>query len=176
MCYLGKAEWHQDRFLSQYFITSVTVFPPAVHSHAKWPQQLMVVLNNAHNKGVRLDTECMYMWQMCCVVTCTRLSSSVEPSFVCLSKSPVNKTPSSFSSGAPPEREMLIFRAFLYISFRVPSKGAESCHRERFSRALHLSLKGSLVNEPPSRFPNGPPMDNVAYFQSLLLHISWIPQ
>jgi len=34
---------------------------PVVHAHAKWPQQLMVLLNNAHNEGVRLDTECMYM-------------------------------------------------------------------------------------------------------------------
>ena len=96
LCYLGRTEWHQDRFLSQYFITSMTVFPPAVHSHGKWPQQLMVVLNNAHNKGISLDTEGMYMWQMCC----TRLSS-VEPTFVCLSKSPVNKTTSRFSSGVP---------------------------------------------------------------------------
>ena len=37
-----------------------SIIPPVVHSHAKWPQQL-VVLNNAHNEGVRLHTECMYM-------------------------------------------------------------------------------------------------------------------
>ena len=32
-----------------------------VHAHAKLPQQLMVLSNNAHNEGVGLDTECMYM-------------------------------------------------------------------------------------------------------------------
>jgi hypothetical protein len=38
-----------------------SIILPVVHAYAKWPQQLMVLLNNAHNEGVRLDTECMYV-------------------------------------------------------------------------------------------------------------------
>ena len=33
-------------------------------------------------------------------------------------------------------------------------------------------ISKSPVNEHPSRFPNGAPMDRVARFQSLILHIS----
>ena len=93
---------------------------------------------------------------MCWVLTCTRLSSSIESSFVCLSKSPVNRTPSRFSSGAPLETDAR-FQSLPLHTFRVRSKGAQSSHRERFSRALHLSLKESLVNELPSSFPSGTP-------------------
>lgn len=42
-----------------YLLDSIIL--PVVHAHAKWPQRLMVLLNNAHNEGVRLDTECTYV-------------------------------------------------------------------------------------------------------------------
>jgi hypothetical protein len=44
-----------------------------------------------------------------------------EPSFIRLSKSLVNEPPSKFPSGAHVERDARL-RAFLYITFRVPSK------------------------------------------------------
>ena len=37
-------------------------------------------------------------------------------------------------------------------------------------------LTKSPVNEPPSRIPNMAPKKRPALFQSLLLHISWVPQ
>jgi hypothetical protein len=57
--------------------------------------------------------------------------------FYCLSKSPVNEPPSRFPNGAPVQREMPVYIAFLYISFKVPNKGAlppgsPRSHRETF--------------------------------------------
>jgi hypothetical protein len=45
-----------------------------------------------------------------------------EPSFTCLSKSPAKKPLLQVPVGSL-WREMLVTRAFFYISFRVPSKG-----------------------------------------------------
>jgi len=46
-----------------------------------------------------------------------------QPSSIHLSKSPVNEPPPGSLAG-PLWREMPIFTAFLYISFRIPIKGA----------------------------------------------------
>jgi len=53
---------------------------------------------------------------------------SPEPfyiTFICLSKSPL-KEPHSSSPTGPLWTEMLITKSFLYIAFRIPSKGALS--------------------------------------------------
>ena len=83
-------------------------------------------------------------------------------------------------------REMPVFRAFIYISFRAPSKGAPppcSPHRapiewERcsFPEPSFICLSEFPVNTLCSRFPNGASMNRDAQFQSRLLHISWNPQ
>jgi len=65
-------------------------------------------------------------------------------------------------------REIPVSRAFLYISSRVPSKAASppvtphSTPSERDATLLEpcfIHLSKSLVNEPPSRFPNGALME-----------------
>jgi len=81
---------------------------------------------------------------------------SLEPSFVRLSKSPVNVTPFRFPSGSPMVRNARFHSLFFYISFRVPSKGS---HRERcsISRAVHLSLRVPGKRTPtPACSPTGP--------------------
>jgi hypothetical protein len=80
---------------------------------------------------------------------------------------------------------MPVSRAFLYISFRIPSKGSAlqvplvelpERERERYGPFPELSicLSESPVKQPPSRFPNGAPVERDACFQSLV-HISWSP-
>jgi hypothetical protein len=74
-------------------------------------------------------------------------------------------TPLQVPRTGPPWREMPITRAFFYISFKVPSKGAplqvpsQSPHRERrfISRAFFTCLSKSLVKESLLQVPpNGP--------------------
>jgi hypothetical protein len=90
----------------------------------------------------------------------------------------------------PPEsgllwKQMPVSRALLCISFRVPSRGTlppGSPHRAPMERDVlflepsFIHLSKSLVNEPPSRFPNGAPMESDAHLQSLPLHILQRPQ
>jgi len=91
------------------------------------------------------------------------------------------------SSMGPLWREVPVSRAFLYITSRVPSKGAlppGTPHRapsERETDATLLEpsfihLSKSLVNEPTSRFPIGAHMDRDALIQSFLVHILQSPQ
>ena len=79
-------------------------------------------------------------------------------------------------------REMPISGAFLNVSSRVPSKGAlpigpphwaSSERNAPFLEPPHVSK--SLVDEPPSRFPNGAPMERDAHLQSLFYLSSRIP-
>jgi hypothetical protein len=109
-----------------------------------------------------------------------------EPYFTCLSKSPVKKTPLQVSPTGPPWREMPFTRAFFYISFKVPSKGAAPLHvplsephAERLSVSrvfFYLSLKVPGEEVPTPSSPNGAPMERDARDQSLLLHILPSPQ
>jgi len=86
-----------------------------------------------------------------------------QPSFIRLATSPVHE-PLSGSPAGPQWREMPVSRAFLYISFRVPSTGAPlqvpltEFHWERcsVSRALQLYFTVPGKWNPP-RFPNGAP-------------------
>jgi len=77
------------------------------------------------------------------------------------------------------ETEMPVSRAFFYISFRVPSKGpppiqvplTELQQRDApFLEPFSIHLSKSQVNEPPSRFPSGAPMERDARLQSLAVH------
>ena len=98
-------------------------------------------------------------------------------------KVPGKQTLSRFPNGIPVERDAY-FQSFFYISFRIPSKGSplqvllvELPERER--DMLHFQSSPSVfsespVKEPPSRFPNGAPVERDACFQSLV-HISWSP-
>ena len=45
-----------------------------------------------------------------------------EPKYYCISKSPVNETPSMFPKRGSLWKQTPVSRVFLYISFRVPSK------------------------------------------------------
>ena len=76
-------------------------------------------------------------------------------------------------------------RALLIISFSVTSKGAlplGSPHRaptERdtpFPEPSFICLSKYLVNEPPSRFPSGAPMERNACLQNLPVHNLQGPQ
>jgi len=59
------------------------------------------------------------------------------------------------------ERELPVSRAFFYKTLGLPSK-----HGLLIKQKLIL-LSKSLVNEPPSRFPNGAPKVREALFWSL---------
>jgi len=82
-------------------------------------------------------------------------------------------------------REMPTSRPFLYMSFRVSSKGALPPGSPRrapierdaaFPEPTFIRHSKSLVNEPPFRFPNGALMEREGHFQSLSLHILKGPQ
>jgi len=93
--------------------------------------------------------------------------------------------PFQVPSGTPMERHAHL-QSFIYTSCRVPSKGAPpsgSPHRapserERrsISRSPFIHLSKSLVNELPSRFTSGAPMERDACLQSLFyitfIHLS----
>jgi hypothetical protein len=90
-----------------------------------------------------------------------------KPSLTCLSGTPNKGAPSpGFPYGGPMCRDRgSIFRAYIYISFRVPSKEAlppgspKSSHREKrsVSRAFfYLSLKVSRKKTTPGS-PNRAP-------------------
>jgi hypothetical protein len=78
-------------------------------------------------------------------------------------------------------REIPVSRAFLYITFRVPSKGAPppgSPNRAPTERdapfpkpSFNYLSKFTVNGLPPPRFPNGAPTERDTCFQSLLLHI-----
>jgi len=80
-------------------------------------------------------------------------------------------------------RKTLVSRAFLYISFRIPSKGALPpgfSHRAPIERdTVFSALFYSLLKSPGKRTsPPGPPTRPLwrdAPFQSLLLHIASSP-
>ena len=104
----------------------------------------------------------------------------LEPSFIHLAKSLVYESPSRFPSAikGPLWREMLIPRAFLYLSSRIPTRGGNtplqrpsplSLFRERCStsRAPFIHLSKSLVDELQSRFPSKASMERDAHLQSL---------
>jgi hypothetical protein len=86
-----------------------------------------------------------------------------EPSFIHF-QSPQYMSPPPGSPAGLIWREMPISRAFLYITFRVPSKGpplqvplTELPQREKdapFLEPSFIHLSNSLVNKPPSRFPS----------------------
>jgi hypothetical protein len=84
----------------------------------------------------------------------------------------------------PLRRETPITRAFFYVSFRVPSKGAPPpgshlrapIQRDApFPEPSFTCLSKTLGKEPPSWFPDGAPMERDAHSQGLHLHISWSP-
>jgi len=104
----------------------------------------------------------------------------IKRNFTLLSKALGNEHPPMFPKTGPPWKRTPISRALLNISFGVPSKGAVpsgSPHRARAGRerereTLHFQspsscVSKSLVNEPPSRFPSGAPMERNARLQSL---------
>jgi len=104
-----------------------------------------------------------------------RLQSLFYITFICLSKSRVHESPSRFLNGAPMESNAPHQR-FLYITFRVPSKGApppSSPHRapiERYAPFPEPSfnyLSEFWANRP--RHLSGAPMERDACLQSLLL-------
>jgi hypothetical protein len=90
-----------------------------------------------------------------------------EPSFTRLSKSPAKKFPFQVPPAGPRWRETPITRAFFYISFRIPSKGAPpppgsplraSREGRSVSRAFfYPSLKDPGKGAPPPGSPTGPP-------------------
>jgi len=99
-------------------------------------------------------------------------------------QSPWYMSPLPGSPAGPLWREMPVSRAFLYITFRVPSKGAPLPgfpHRaptERnapFPEASVLCLSKSLVNEPTPGCPTGPLQKEMS-LQSLPLYILQGPQ
>jgi hypothetical protein len=82
------------------------------------------------------------------------LQSLFYITFICLSKSPVHEPPSRFPSSVPMKRDaqMPITRAFLYITFRVPSKGNPppgSPHR------AHIEREMLCFQSPLSTFSQG---------------------
>ena len=81
-----------------------------------------------------------------------------------LSKVPASKPPPGSPTG-PLWRERPVSRAFLNISSRVPSKEALPRGPPHWASFIHLSK--SPVDEPPSRFSCGAPMERDAHLQSL---------
>jgi len=90
-----------------------------------------------------------------------------KPSLMCLLESPLKVHPLQVPLMGPLYGERFaISRAFFYISFRVPRKGAllpGSPGRASISRDALFSgpsctyLSNALVKEPPSRFPQQGP-------------------
>ena len=77
-----------------------------------------------------------------------------EPSSIHLSESPVSEHPQGSPAG-PQWREMPISRAFLYVTFMVPSKGSppsrfpsQSSHRERERETLYFHSPPSISQSP----------------------------
>jgi len=107
----------------------------------------------------------------------------LEPSFIHLSTFAVYEPPSRFPCGAPIERDARL-QILFYVSSRFPSNEvpppgspSQSSLRERHStlRAPFIHLSKNLVNEPPSRFPSGAPMERDARLQSLFYTIFRVP-
>ena len=96
----------------------------------------------------------------------------LEPSFFHLSTPPLYAPPSWFPSGAP--MEMIISRAFSTYLPRFPVMKSphqvpltELPQRRSTPRVPFIHLSKSLVNEPPSSFPSGAPVEKDSRLQSL---------
>ena len=100
----------------------------------------------------------------------------LEPPFIRLSKTLVDEPPSRFPSGAPMVIDARL-QSLLYLSFRVPSKGAlppgslqrAPIERCSTSRAPSNHLSKSAVGKPTPGCPTEPPapMKRDARLQSL---------
>jgi len=86
-----------------------------------------------------------------------------EPSFICLSESPVNEPNSRFPNEASKQRNAR-FRTFFYVSPGVPSEQGPLI-KQYFS-----FLSKTLVNEPPIPwFPKGAPMErDVPFLEAMV--------
>jgi hypothetical protein len=112
-------------------------------------------------------------------------SSPDKGNFTLLLKVLGKECPRMFPKMGPVWKQLPVLRASISISFGVASKGTlppGSPHRaptERdapFPEPSFIRLSKYLVNESPSRFPSGVPMERAAHLRSLPLHNLHGPQ
>jgi hypothetical protein len=101
----------------------------------------------------------------------------IKQNLTFLSKSSVKKCPLHGPQRGPSGKETPVSRAFLYISFSVPIKGAlppGSPHRSPIGRDApflepsFVRLSKPPVNDPTSRCPQSGPIERDSHFQSFL--------
>jgi len=89
-------------------------------------------------------------------------------------------SPSRFPKGDTTETDArlqsLPLRFFQGPQLRCPPSGFQLPLTDApFQEPFFICLSESPVNEPPSVFPSGAPMERAALFQIILLHISRVP-
>ena len=85
-----------------------------------------------------------------------------EPSFICLSKGPVNEPPPVSLRGGALWRELPVSRAFSYMSYAFLNKSSPN------KKNFHPSFEGPRKRASPHILQNRGPMETDVHFQSLI--------